>query len=206
MTYMTNSELRLSAREALQGNWGNAIVLLIIFWAMTAIGVGIAITFGTAFNLAVSIFGMIPLQCALFFTYLGFVNGSKKLEPAELFCTFNKTYYWKCISVVIIQRLLIFLWTLLLIIPGIIKGLSYSLAPYIVAEQPETEAFEVLKLSERMMYGHKSRLFLLLLGFIALSILAVCTFGLLFLWLIPFYQTTMAKFYVDVKEQYSQTA
>ena len=58
-----------------------------------------------------------------------------------------------------------FLWSLLLIIPGVIKGLSYSMTPFILTDKPELSANEAIELSMKMMDGHKMDLFVLLLIF-----------------------------------------
>lgn len=65
----------------------------------------------------------------------------------------------------------IFLWTLLFIIPGIIKALSYSMTAYIYCEHPEYSANQAITESKNLMYGNKARLFFLRLSFIGWSLL-----------------------------------
>lgn len=196
---MTNSEIRQSARKALQGNWGNAIILTLILLVVNAAVASIAYSMGEMLYLAAMILILPPIYCALSFTYLRFIRAEKGLEPAELFCTFRKEYYWKCVGACLLRYIYVVLWTLLLIVPGIIKSLAYSLVPYIITENPNIDSSEALKISEQMMQGNKTRLFFLLLGFWALSLLTPITLGLLMLWLHPYYEATMAKFYEEVK-------
>ena len=91
----------------------------------------------------------------------------------------------------LLMFLLIFLWSLLLIIPGIIKTYSYAMTPYILQENPELTASEAI---------HRSRLQLSFIGWAFLSIL---TFGIGFLWLQPYYYTAQAAFYEEVKSDYA---
>ena len=99
----------------------------------------------------------------------------------------------------LLMVLLIFLWTLLFIIPGIIKALAYSQVFYILADNPEIKGMDALRMSEEMMKGSKSKLFLLYLIFGLLSILCIFTLGIGYLFLIPVMQLTMARFYQELK-------
>lgn len=96
----------------------------------------------------------------------------------------------------------IVLYALLLIIPGIIKAISYSLVSYILARGTNASASEVLDLSAKMMEGHKMDFFLLNLSFIGWHILGILTLGILELWIYPYQQTANAKFLNDIMENY----
>ncbi len=87
-------------------------------------------------------------------------------------------------------------------IPGIVAALSYSQAFYILAENPGIGALEAIRISKRMMYGYKGKLFLLYLSFIGWAILSALTLGIGYLWLIPYVSTTLANFYEEVKRNY----
>jgi len=91
-----------------------------------------------------------------------------------------------------------FLWTLLFIIPGIIKAYSYSMAPYILAEHPEMTANESITASKELMRGNKWRLFCLQLSFIGWHILSSLTLGIGYLWLNPYIQVSEAAFYRQI--------
>ncbi len=92
-----------------------------------------------------------------------------------------------------------FLWSLLFIVPGIIKAISYSQAMYIIAENPEIGAREAIRRSEKMMNGHKMEYFVLSLSFIGWAILAPFTLGILYIWLIPYMTASCANFYNNIK-------
>lgn len=98
-----------------------------------------------------------------------------------------------------LRELYTFLWGLLLIIPGIVKSLSYAMTPYIMAENPGMKASDAIALSQQMMDGHKADLFMLKLTFIGWDILAGLTLNIGYLWLNPYQNAAEAAFYRELK-------
>ena len=96
----------------------------------------------------------------------------------------------------------VFLWTLLLIVPGVVKALSYAMTPFILNDKPELSANETIELSMEMMEGRKMDLFLLYLGFLGWALLCILTLCIGFLWLEPYVYAATAAFYEDVKADY----
>ena len=90
------------------------------------------------------------------------------------------------------------LWTLLLIIPGIIASYSYAMTDYILAENPELTAKEAIARSKAMMEGNRWRLFCLEISFIGWAILSLLTLGIGSLWLIPYMEASGAAFYREI--------
>lgn len=131
-----------------------------------------------------------------------FVNLSNGIAPMikDTFWGFN--YMIK--SVVAILRVFVFtaLWSLLLIVPGIIKGYSYMMTMYILADEPELSAKEAMQKSMYLMDGHKMELFVLQLSFIGWMILSSLTFGLLLVYVIPYMEAATANFYQAIKREY----
>ena len=127
-------------------------------------------------------------------------NGDDRLTSNMFDISFRK--YFHKVWGMFLMYLFIMLWTLLFIIPGIIKSFSYAMTPYILEERPELSANEAIDHSRAMMKGHKFDLFWLLLSFIGWGILCIFTFGIGFLWLVPYMQTAQAAFYEDVKADY----
>ena len=108
--------------------------------------------------------------------------------------------YWRSVGGMLWMRLFIFLWSLLLVIPGIIKSYAYFAAPYILAEFPSVRATDALKLSMRMTDGYKGDVFIMSLSFIGWQFLSVFTLGLLgILYVNPYYYTSMAGMYQELK-------
>lgn len=95
--------------------------------------------------------------------------------------------------------LLIFLWSLLLIIPGIVATYSYAMVPYILAEHPEMTAGDAIAQSKRMMEGNRWRLFCLEFSFIGWAILCAFTLGIGNLFLMPYQEAAKAVFYRDLQ-------
>ena len=85
-------------------------------------------------------------------------------------------------------------------IPGIIKAYSYRMVPYIIKDEPDLSAKEVLQRSKEMMRGHKWHAFILDLSFLGWIILAVLTLGVLsFFWVDPYIKSTDAALYSVLK-------
>ena len=107
--------------------------------------------------------------------------------------------HWKTIALAqLLQTVYIFLWTLLLVIPGIVAGYTYAMTGYILAEHPDMEPSEALKASKAMMEGNRWRLFCLQFSFIGWSILCALTFGLGNLALRPYREAADAAFYREL--------
>ena len=153
----------------------------------------------SSLSLLVEIFLLLPLGVA-------FVNAFRKLlvnmDTNILSNLFNFSNYWRKVGGMVLMTILIFLWSLLLVIPGIIKSFSYSMTPFVLDEFPELSPSEAIHRSRMMMKGHKFDLFWLYLSFIGWGILCLFTFGIGFLWLVPYMQTAEAAFYEEVKADY----
>ena len=109
--------------------------------------------------------------------------------------------YKRNVKTMFFRDILVFLWSLLLIVPGIIKSYAYSLVPYILAEDQDIEPKDALRKSEDMMKGHKWELFVLRLSFIGWDLLDILTLGLLNIFYTgPYYKAAMAEFYNVLKE------
>ncbi len=93
------------------------------------------------------------------------------------------------------------LWSLLLIIPGYIKNLSYSMATYILAENREMKFMDAIKASQAMMEGHKMELFKLHWSFVWWMLLFFATCGLAGFYVIPYMNAAIANFYLELKEK-----
>jgi len=98
------------------------------------------------------------------------------------------------------MSLFILLWSLLLIIPGIIAALSYSMTFYILADDNSIGAMDAINKSKKMMYGYKWKYFCLGLRFLGWAILCILRLGIGFLWLSPYVHVSVTKFYEDIKE------
>ena len=188
---MTRQELKARAKEQINGNLGSLILIFLIVLAASYLP-NLIPGIGTI----VSIVVVPALTLAMAIIYLKLAAGEKP-NIAEMFQHFDK--FWAAFKVSFFTGLFTFLWSLLLIIPGIVKGLGYSMAMYILAENPDMPALEALKKSQEMMDGHKMELFVLYLSFIGWFLLTAVTCGIAGLYVTPFMNATMTNFYLNIK-------
>ncbi|MGG3799613.1 DUF975 family protein [Metabacillus fastidiosus] len=203
------SQCKRAAKQALQGRWWFMVGAGVILTILTSIPSIISpatyveeesltalqqlIDFTT---LILSIL-LIPLSVGWFWLTLE-ITRNKNVEMTMLFEPFLKMF-WKSIWVSIVIGFFTFLWTLLLIIPGIIKAISYSFTLYILKDRPELSAIQAITESRKMINGYKGKAFLLSLSFIGWLLLGIITLGLGFLFIYPYYSVTYAQFYEEVK-------
>ena len=104
-------------------------------------------------------------------------------------------------TTMLVKNIYIFLWTLLLIIPGIIKSYAYSMVPYILADNPNIGINKAIELSNDMTRGHKLDMFVLDLSFIGWYILGMIPFGLGVLFVNPYFNATNAELYLVLRKE-----
>lgn len=146
---------------------------------------------------------LIPLNIGVAQNVLAWSRGEDVNKWKVLFGGFNSAkIFFKQVGVVVLNTILCALWTILLIVPGIIKGLAYSMYPYVLRDEPDLSVWQTLKKSEAIMKGYKGKLFLMYLSFVGWFILGAFTFGILYIWLTPYVMTSTVKFYDDVRRAY----
>lgn len=112
-----------------------------------------------------------------------------------------KNNYMNVVKIMLLINVKIFLWSLLLIIPGIIKSLEYFMVPYILADNPAIPSKEAFALSKKIMDGQKGSLFCLGLSFVGWVLLSIFTFGLLAVFFVtPYACLTMALLSTRLKQ------
>lgn len=124
------------------------------------------------------------------------VDKGKKADVVTLFNGFKD--FLKVFLLYLINEIFIFLWSLLFIIPGIIKALSYSMCYFILNDNPDITYDEARKRSVEMMKGNKGKLFRIYLSFIGWYILSLFTFGILLLFTRPYVRMTVYQFYKSI--------
>lgn len=146
---------------------------------------------------------LIPLNIGVAQNVLAWSRGEDVNKWKVLFGGFNSAkIFFKQVGVVVLNTILCALWAILLIVPGIIKGLAYSMYPYVLRDEPDLSVWQTLKKSEAIMKGYKGKLFLMYLSFVGWFILGAFTFGILYIWLTPYIMTSTVKFYDDVRRAY----
>lgn len=123
------------------------------------------------------------------------------LKMEEMFWTFKEDYGGNVLMMFLIS-LYTALWSMLFVIPGIVKGYSYSLAMYIKSENPNIPASKAIELSTRITNGHKMDLFVLDMSFIGWGILSAFTLNILgILYVMPYQYASKAFAYEEIKEE-----
>lgn len=187
---MENITLMRNARESLKGKWSLAIGTFIIYSIIMG-AVGAIKTPGSIISLLIG--GPFALGAASFSLN---ISRGKDARLEQIFQGFNR--FSTALGAYLLMILFVILWSLLLIIPGIIAALSYSMTFYILSDDQTIRAEDALKKSKIMMQGYKLKLFYLCLRFFLLALLCILTLGIGFFWLIPFVHVSMAKFYEDI--------
>ena len=156
-----------------------------------------AIFFIILFGLAFSIFVANPIKtgkCGFFFRA---PYGDRQF--ANLFSAFSKGKYMSIVKVMFMKNLYIFLWSLLFIIPGIIKAYRYRMIPYILSEDPALSANQAIELSLRMTDGELGAMFALDLSFIGWYLLGMLACGVGVLFVNPYVEATWAQLYLQLR-------
>lgn len=110
--------------------------------------------------------------------------------------------YMNVVKIMFFRDIKTFLWSLLLIIPGIVKSYEYSMIPYILTESPDIDSKRIFELTRSMTYGDKWNMFVLNLSFIlwGLAVVFTCFLAGIF-WVFPYVNATMAELYIELREK-----
>jgi uncharacterized membrane protein len=133
-----------------------------------------------------------PIAFGMNYYFLSFARGNNP-ELEDLFKGFSQ--FLRNFVAYLLMVIFTLLWALLLIVPGIIAAISYSMTFYIMIDNPQLDAQDAIKKSKVLMNGNKYRYFCLLCRFIGWFLLCLLTLGIGFLWLIPYFMVSTAKFY-----------
>ncbi|WNF24191.1 DUF975 family protein [Mesobacillus jeotgali] len=208
------SQIKKKSLATLKGKWGLGVALtFIVFLVTTIVPTILEILLSGGFsqwinqtetpviadmvNLLIS-FLFIPLTVASYWFFLSIARWNDP-KISEVFAVYKE---WelslKLIGTSILVGIFTILWSLLLIIPGIIKGLSYSQVFFLLRDNPQLSALEAITESKIRMKGYKWKYFLMNLSFIGWAFIAIFTLGIGFLWLTPYISTANATFYNEL--------
>lgn len=156
---------------------------------------------GILAGLALKAFLLNPLRLGATKYFIEAARGEKKAGDIGLIgYAFGGGRYKNIVKTLFLRDLYVFLWSLLFLIPGIIKSYEYAMIPYILAERPDLETEEVFELSRRMMSGEKFDVFILGLSFIGWMFIALLSFGFAAVFYIgPYIYMTDAELYEVLK-------
>lgn len=228
---MDSKILRSRARANLAGNWGISIAVAVVASLLGALLAGntflpdvqeeavvwfpflekIAERMNQGYkigNVTLSlrggIFGLAALLIGgvLQMGYAKFLlkqHDGEEVRFQDLFSMFD--YFGTGFAQRFLRSLYVMLWSLLFVIPGVIKEYSYAMTPFILAEHPNLTASQAIGLSQDLMDGHKADLFFLDLSFIGWSLLAAITLNLGNIPLNPYKNAARAAFYRQLQAE-----
>ena len=201
MDSITNYKNR--ALSALENKWGNFVLITFVYGfiiGITQILSGDKDSPAILHLISLVLFILaLPLTWGYQTLFLGAVRGGDATAK-DMFEGYNKELFSRVLTTTLLYYVYVFLWSLLLLIPGCIKSYSYAMTPYILKDNPEMKNNAAIEESMRMMDGHKLELFLLDLSFIGWAILSILTCCIGFLWLVPYMNMARVNFYEDLKK------
>ena len=195
--YMNRNELKMMAKNQIKGKIGILFLITIIISLISGAIIALVNLIHPSLAPAVATIIVTPaFTLSLAKVYLMVCKG-KTPEIKDTFSGFED--FFSAFKVTFLVGLFTFLWSLLFVVPGIIKSMSYSMSIFVLAENKGKPALECINESKKMTRGHKGELFVLYLSFIGWIILGSLTFGILYIWLIPYVQATFVNAYNKLK-------
>ncbi|MGT2637472.1 DUF975 family protein [Streptococcus ratti] len=221
----TRAQLKMQAKERLRGNWAYAVGLYALpnltisalVWACMLIVAVLVASLDVAVGEEAAVLTEVPLciliGLAMFVVslivtvgitlgFLDFFRGKRPTYTEASTYLLKEGRFGKFFPTNLVMLIFIYLWSLLFVIPGIIKTYSYCMTNYILKDKLEkgesVTVTQAITESRQLMDGHKWEYFVLQLSFLGWAILANLTAGIGYLWLIPYIQTTTAAFYQNL--------
>lgn len=208
----TSLKFRQKGKSARETN-KNALLLI----SLVVIIINGALSYMSSDNIDPVTYEVITNDYAIYFSILsllisthlsyGLYSASLKsvrhqsVEFSEILCGFKK--YGKILLAGILMSVYVLLWSLLLVIPGIIAAYKYSMTLPILMDNPDMSANEAITASKNLMDGHKWQLFCLHFSFIGWFILGALTAGILYIWILPHLTCSEMAFYEHINKPYS---
>ena len=192
---MNRSELKANAKAQIKGKIGILFLISLLISVISGIA-NLVLALIPGGSIVASIIITPAFTLSVVRVYLMLLGGNAPTAK-DTFSGFND--FWSAFKVNFLVGLFTFLWSLLFFIPGIIKGISYSMSMYILAENKGKPALECIRESKAMTAGHKAELFVLGLSFCGWMLLGVLTLGIAFIWITPYMAATFTNAYASLK-------
>lgn len=174
----TRVEIKEESKQILKENYSVALLSFVLYGLLSAVAAGVVVGIGGLL--------MLPLGVGMNLVYLMLWKHENPSIDVMFSSAFQQNYGRK-LGGMLLVALYTWLWSLLLVIPGIVKGYSYAATTYILGRYTNVTADNAIKISMRIMNGHKMDLFIMQLSFIGWQLLGVLTFGLLnIFWVTPY--------------------
>ncbi|MDO4743103.1 MAG: DUF975 family protein [bacterium] len=188
--------LKANAKQQIKGKIGILFLISLIIAVISGIASFILGLIPVVGSVASTVIVTPAFALSLTRVYLMVIRGEKP-EAKDSFCGFDD--FWSAFKVTFLIGWFTFLWSMLFVIPGIIKSYSYSMSMYVLAENKGKPALECIEESKTMTNGHKGELFVLDLSFIGWILLGIITIGIAYIWVVPYMEATYANAYQSLK-------
>ena len=189
---MDRIKLKNKAKKAISDK-----IFVLFAISLVATAVVAVLTWVTLGLAGVLLAGGLMLSMAVI--YLGMVNKNRMPQINDLMYGFRGETYTNGLVGYLRYAIFTALWSMLFVIPGIVKSISYSMMFYIMADHPKMDPGEAQRKSMEMTDGHKMDIFVLQLSFIPWYLLCAVTFGLATIYVAPYVSATMALYYEELK-------
>ncbi|ANC78884.1 hypothetical protein ABE65_019595 [Fictibacillus phosphorivorans] len=210
---MKNKEIKQQARLQLKGQWGTAAFFTLLFssiFYLIPLIIEVNLSGGwsawlnqpadelngpTTSTFIITLV-LLPLYIGYLWTFLSLIRTGEKINVSSLFQAFSEiSTYIKILGTYLVMMVYLILWSLLLLIPGIIKAFSYSQTYFVLKDHPDIGINAAIKKSRKLMDGYKWKFFVLQLSFLGWGILCILSLGIGFFWLAPYMSASYAAFY-----------
>ena len=185
--HITRAVLKREAKKQFSGEKKTSAIVTVVSWAFPALigpsGIGPLLFDG-------------PFAAGMASFFLRMVRGEAP-GIGTMFQGFSK--FLRNIAIWVLQVVFVLLWALLLIVPGVMAGLRYSMVWFVVADEPDLSARQALDRSKALTKGHLGDLFVLVVSFFWWFLFGLVTLGIGFLWVVPYVQTSLALFYEGLR-------
>ncbi len=186
----TRTEIKLEAKKILSENYGSTLGEMLLVGIFSSLS-------------SVALVGPLIVGPPMIVGFLERIRLSWEGKKKDhMFTGFEEGKFGKSIGSLLLMYVFIFLWALLLYIPGIIKAFAYSMTPFIVADSNNLSATETITLSRKLTNGYKGELFVFYLSYFGWFLLSGLTFGLLSIFYVgPYMATALGGYYLELKKR-----
>ncbi len=208
-------EYKEKAKSLMEGKYGEVIIITIIFSVIAGVITSASSNYGAQYDVTTlqlidsgnpmlsNLFNLLAFLFSAGVTYgtakmyIG-VTLNQRPDAGTIVLSGFKENFIRNIALLFLQTLYTSLWTLLFIIPGIVKSYAYSMSHYLVIHEPELSSSDAITKSKQVTQGHKSALFMLDLSYFGWYFLGLFTFGILWLFIAPKHQTARILMFDDI--------
>lgn len=191
-----NVQLMRDAKATLTGKWGYAALTTLVYTIIITAASMVAYIPFIGWAAALLIGG--PMWLGYIFFIISLRGDKENLKIETLFSGFKQ--FTRAFITYLLMMIFVVLWMILLIVPGIIMAIAYSMTFFIIAEDKDISAYDAIMKSKQMMYGYKWKYFCLNLRFLGWVLLCILTLGIGFFWLQPYMEMSYYNFYLDIKD------